>query len=160
MQRPLSANAPFPAVQAPYAFASGRPPMQHVPPPQHQSYPAQPGYHGPVYPAHPAYGYPQQQQLPYFYPPRVRQMPVEVAAEMEAEVEKRSNERYVREMIFEGTFIFFMLLTALATTYFLVYYLGWGPVMEENGIDFLHQWAEQFPGWMDRAAHWLKSLAA
>lgn len=75
-----------------------------------------------------------------------------------SDIEERSNGRYVREMIFEGAFISFMILIALATTYFAVYYLGWGDVMQKHNIDYLHQWAAHFPGWMESTAAWVKGV--
>lgn len=53
---------------------------------------------------------------------------------------ERSNGRYVREMLFEGFFIIFMIALVLAVSYFAVYYIGYGETMEKNGIDFIHQW--------------------
>lgn len=54
--------------------------------------------------------------------------------------EERSNAYYVREMLFEGLFILFMIALVLTVAYFLVYYIGYGPTLEKNGLDFFHQW--------------------
>lgn len=142
----------MPTGQQPGAYPMpGYPPQGYVP---QQGYPQ--GYPQPPYPPvgyqppPPGYGYyqPLPQQAPA---PAKQEGPT--AADL-AIAEQRSNARYLREMIFEGTFIVFMILVAIATTYFLVYYLGWGEVMEANGIDYIHQWAEDFPGWMDRVGNW------
>lgn len=53
---------------------------------------------------------------------------------------ERQHGRYVREMLFEGLFIVFMIALVLIVAYFLVYYVGYGELMEKNGLDLLHQW--------------------
>lgn len=150
--QPYPAPYPYPQGHAYRQMPTGQQPNVYpMPGYAPQGYPPQQGYpqgYAPYPPAqgyHPQYGYYPQA------PPAQQQGPT--AADLE-EADQRSNGRYLREMLFEGTFIVFMILVAIATTYFLVYYLGWGEVMEKNGIDFLHQWAAQFPGWMDSIGTW------
>lgn len=53
---------------------------------------------------------------------------------------ERQHVRYVREMLFEGLFIVFMIALVLVVAYFLVYYVGYGELMKKNGLDLFHQW--------------------
>lgn len=161
-QRPIKGQHPYYGQQA-----QG----YHVPP-QYPGYPAQPS---PYYPAPHGYtpphlyapqqppsgAYPtgaqpvssRQHKAPSLYGQETSlawQRMQKARAQQEAEeAAQRDHSKYVREMIFEGTVILFIIIAAILVTYFSVYYLGWGETMRENGLDYLHQWSEAFMIWLE-----------